>query len=62
MEVGEEGDHIPIATRHHQNHSCIKMDTDESNFNVSLTVRVKVTRLRKPQPFSKERRAEAESS
>ena len=29
---------------HHQNDSCIKMGSDESNFNVSLIVRDKVTR------------------
>ena len=29
---------------HHQNDSCIKMGSDESQFNVSLTVRDKVTR------------------
>ena len=29
---------------HHQNDSCIKMGGDESHFNVSLTVRDKVTR------------------
>ena len=29
---------------HHQNDSCIKMGIDESHFNVSLTVRDKVTR------------------
>ena len=28
---------------HHQNDSCIKMGSDESHFNVSLTVRGKVT-------------------
>ena len=28
---------------HHQNHSCIKMGSDESHFNVSLIVRDKVT-------------------
>ena len=37
MEVGEEGDYIPIATLcHHQNDSCIKMGSDESHFNVSV--------------------------
>ena len=38
MEVGEEGDHIPIATlsRHHQNDCCIKMGSDESHFYVSV--------------------------
>ena len=45
MEVGEEGDCIPIATHcHHQNDSCIKVGSDESHFNVSLIVREKVTR------------------
>ena len=29
---------------HHQNDSCIKMGSDESHFNVSLTVRDRVTR------------------
>ena len=29
---------------HHQNDPCIKMGRDESHFNVSLTVRDKVTR------------------
>ena len=29
---------------HHQNDSCIKMGSDESHFNVSLTVRDKVAR------------------
>ena len=29
---------------HHQNDSCIKMGSDESHFNVSLTVRDKVTK------------------
>ena len=30
---------------HHQNDSCIKMGSNERHFNVSLTVRDKVTRL-----------------
>ena len=29
---------------HHQNHSCIKMGSDESHFNVSLILKDKVTR------------------
>ena len=29
---------------HHQNDFCIKVGSDESHFNVSLTVRDKVTR------------------
>ena len=45
MEVGEEGDCIPIPLHcHHQNDSCMKMGSNESHFNVSLTVRDKVTR------------------
>ena len=37
MEVGEEGDCIPIAIHsNHQNDSCIKMGSDESHCNVSL--------------------------
>ena len=31
---------------HHRNDSCIKMGSHESHFNVSLIVRVKVTRQR----------------
>ena len=41
MEVGGDGDYIHC---HHQNDSCIKMGSDESHFNVLLTVRDKVTR------------------
>ena len=37
---------------HYQNGSCIKMDSDESHFNVSLIVRDKVTR-QYPQKFLK---------
>ena len=40
MEVRVEGDYIHC---HHQN-SCIKLGSDESHFNDSLTVRDKVTR------------------
>ena len=37
MEVGGEGDYVPIATHcHHQNDFCIKMGSDESHFNVSV--------------------------
>ena len=42
MEMGEEGDYIPIATLSPL--SCIKMGIDESHFNVSFIVRDKVTR------------------
>ena len=45
MEVGGRGRlYIPIANCHHQNDSCVKMGSDESQFNVSLTVRDKVAR------------------
>ena len=46
MEVGEEGDYNLYLSLHchHQNDSCIKMDSDERNFNVSLIERDKVTR------------------
>ena len=36
MEVGEEGDYIPLLYCHHQNDSYIKMGSDESHFNVSV--------------------------
>ena len=36
MEVGGEGDYIPIATLSHQHDSCIKMGSDESHLNVSV--------------------------
>ena len=44
VEVGKEGDYISIATRSQSNDSCVKMDSDESHFNVSLIVKDKVTR------------------
>ena len=45
MEVGGEGDYIHLSLhRHHQNDFCFKEGSDESHFNVSLTVRDKVTR------------------
>ena len=46
MEVGGEGDYIPITTHcHHQNDFCIKMGRGESQFNVSVGSHDKVTRL-----------------
>ena len=36
MEVGGEGDYIPIATLSPHNDFCIKMGSDESHFNVSV--------------------------
>ena len=36
MEVGGEGDYIPIATLSPPEYSCIKMGSDESHFNVSV--------------------------
>ena len=44
MEVGDEGNIYLSLHCHHQNDSCIKMGSDDSHFNVSLTVRDKVTR------------------
>ena len=44
MEVGEREIKYLSLHCHHQNDSCIKMGSDESHFNVSLTVRDKVTR------------------
>ena len=45
MEVGGEGEYIPIATLSVTTRmTCIKMGSDESHFNVSLVVRDKVTR------------------
>ena len=44
MEVGEEEIIYLSPHCHHQNDSCIKTGSDESNFNVPLLVREKVTR------------------
>ena len=47
MEVGGGGKREIIYLSlhcHHQNDSCIKVGSDESHFNVSLTVKEKVTR------------------
>ena len=42
MGGGEEREIIYLSLHcHHQNDSCIKMGSDESHFNVSLTVRDK---------------------
>ena len=38
-----ENTYLPLHC-HHQNDSCIKMGSDESHFNVSLSVREKVRR------------------
>ena len=44
-EKGGKGKLIYLSLHcHHQNDSCIKMGSDESHFNVSSVVRVKVTR------------------
>ena len=42
--VGEEGEYRLMLHCHHQNDFCIKMGSDESHFNVSLTARDKATR------------------
>ena len=46
MAVGERKREIIYLSLHchHQNDSCIKMGSDDSDFNVSLTVIDKVTR------------------
>ena len=45
MEVEGEREIIYLSLHcHHQNDSCIKIGSDESHFNVSLTVRDKVRR------------------
>ena len=44
MEVGEREIIYLSLHCHHQNDSCIKTGSDESHFNVLLTVRDKVTR------------------
>ena len=44
MQVGEEEIIYLSLHCHHQNNLCIKTDSDESHFNVSLIVRNKVTR------------------
>ena len=44
VEVGE-GEIIYLSLHlHHQNHSCIKMGSNDSHFNVLLIVKDKVTR------------------
>ena len=45
LEVGGEGDIIYLSLHcHHQNDFCIKVGSDESHFNVLLTVMNKVLR------------------
>ena len=44
MEVGEREIIYLSLHCHHQTDSCVKMGSDVSHFNVSLTVRDKVTR------------------
>ena len=49
MEVGEREIMYLSLHCHHQNDSCIKVGSDESHFNVSLTVRDKVASVHRPQ-------------
>ena len=45
QEVGEEAGRLYLSLPcHHQNHSCIKIGSDESHLNVSFTVKDKVTK------------------
>ena len=67
MEVEEEGNFIYISMYlslhcHHQNDSCIKMGSDESHFNISLTVRNKITGQCPQTTTFLKRKVEAESS
>ena len=47
---------------HHQNDFCIMVGSDESHFNVLLTVRNKVSRLSTDHSFSREGKTEAGSN
>ena len=64
MEVGKREIILYLSLHcHHQNDSCIKMGSDERHFNVSLIVREKSQdSVHKPQPFWRERWAEAVSN
>ena len=58
MEVGGEGEYIYLSLHcHHQNNFCIKVGSDESHFNVSLTVMDKFTR-RCPQTTTFQKKGE----
>ena len=66
MEVREEGDYMIYLSPHchHQIDSCIKMGSDKSHFNVSLTVRDKVTNktVSTDHKFGRERKTQADSN
>jgi len=64
MEVGKREITLYLSLHcHHQNDSGIKMGSDERHFNVSLIVREKSQdSVHKPQPFWRERWAEAVSN
>ena len=51
MEVGEEGDYIPVATL--SSPECIKMSSGKSHFNVSVGSDEQKSQdsVHKPQPF-----------
>ena len=51
MELGEEGDYIPIATLSPPDDSCIKMGSDESHFNVSFHLFRPVITHHHPAPY-----------
>ena len=59
--VGGRGRLYLTLLCHHLNDSRIKMDSDESHFNISLTVRYKGT-VFKNHNFLREPRAEVESN
>ena len=65
MEVGEREIIYLSLHCYHKNDSCIKMGSDESHFNVSVGSdgqSHKTVSTIKPQPFRRERRAEAVSN
>ena len=61
MEVGKREIIYLSLHCHHQNDSCIRMDSDEGHFNVSIIVRDKVTSPYTT-AFEDQRRAEADSN
>ena len=66
MEGGGEREIVYLSLHcHHQNDFCTKMGSDESHFNVSVGSdgqSHRTVHVHKPQPFGRERRAEAVSN
>ena len=61
---GGEGEYIYISLHcHHQNDSCIKMDSDESHFNISYYCEGQSHKtVSTDHNFWREKRAEADSN